>query len=150
MKKIILSMTILLMMGLSSFAAGTGNDHNEAVQAFRKDFAGATNVVWEQNNNLLRVNFTFNGLILSAYYSNEGELQAVVRNISSDQLPISLLTDLKKNYGNYWISDLFELVSGDQTHYYITLENADKKIVLKSAGLSQWEQYSKVKKDNAQ
>jgi len=143
-------MAIVLMTALSSFAAGTNGVNDDAMKAFKKEFAGATNVVWEQKTDFFRVTFTFNGLALSAYYSNDGELQALVRNITSDQLPISLLTEVKKNYGDYWISDLFEMVSGDQTNYYITLENADRKIVLKSVSVSEWQQFSRMKKDNAQ
>ncbi|HLZ89425.1 MAG TPA: hypothetical protein VKQ52_19355, partial [Puia sp.] len=65
---------------------------------------------------------------------------------TSDQLPINLLTSLKKEYGDYWISDLFEIASDDQTNYYVTLETADKKIVLKSQGTEFWNEYKKEKK----
>jgi len=74
----------------------------------------------------------------------------VVRNITSTQLPISLLSDLKKDYNEFWISDLFEIASEDQTTYYVTLENANKKIVLKSEGSSNWTVFSKTKKDTEQ
>ena len=64
-----------------------------------------------------------------------------------EQLPINLLTDLKKDYTGFWISDLFEIASDDQMSYYITLENADKRIVLKSEGTDGWQVYSKQRKD---
>jgi hypothetical protein len=37
-------------------------------------------------------------------------------------------------------------VSGGQTSYYITLENADQKVVLKSESFGNWATYSKEKK----
>jgi hypothetical protein len=147
MKKIILSLATVLMIGLSAFA-DKGTEINQlAVRAFTKDFASAKNAVWEQKKDYVKVTFTFNDLILFAYYNNSGELQAVVRNILSDQLPISLLTELKKEYSGFWISELFEMASEDQTTYYVTLENADKTLVLKSAGVSGWSLYSKTKKE---
>ncbi len=70
---------------------------------------------------------------------------AVTRNIVSSQLPLNLLTSLKKHYSNTWITDLFEFNSDNQDNYYITLENADTKTTLRSNG-DNWELYSTSKK----
>jgi len=70
---------------------------------------------------------------------------AVTRNIVSSQLPVNLLTNLKKYYSTTWITDLFELSSENQDCYYITLENADSKVTLRSNGDS-WEFYTTSKK----
>jgi hypothetical protein len=151
MKKTIFSLAIALMMGTSVFAAKTNSSNDEvnslAVQSFNKEFVGAKNIMWEQKSDFIRATFTMNGQILFAYYNNDGALTAVVRNIRSEQLPISLLTSLKNDYTKFWISDLFEMASGDQTSYYITIENADKKIVLRSNGNEGWEVYSKTRKN---
>jgi len=118
MKKMILSLATVMMMGFSVFANGTNNVvTQEARDAFKKDFATASDIRWEQT-----------------------------RNITSDQLPLNLLTGLRGNYADYWITDLFEISSNGQTTYYATVENSDKKIVLKSDDLSSWEVYSKEKK----
>ena len=85
--------------------------------------------------------------MLFAYYNESGDLVAITRNITTDQLPISLLTSLKKNYSDYWVSDLFEMVSNGESNYYITLENADHKLVLKSEDFSSWSTYRKEKKE---
>ena len=148
MKKMILSLATVMMMGFSVFA--NGNDDvatPEARDAFKKDFATASNIKWEQRNNFLKATFSLNGQILTAWYYTNGDLQAVVRNITSEQLPISLLTGLRKDYTAFWISDLFEVSSDNQTTYYVTIEDSDKKIVLKSDGLASWEVYSKQRKD---
>ncbi|HMH22580.1 MAG TPA: hypothetical protein VK563_12430 [Puia sp.] len=147
MKKIILSLATVLMIGLSAFADKGTEVNQQAVRAFSKDFASAKNAVWEQKRDYVKVTFSFNEQVLFAYYNNSGELQAVVRNILSDQLPISLLTQLKKEYSGFWISELFEMASDDQTTWYVTLENADKTLVLKSSGVSNWGVYSKTKKE---
>jgi len=152
MKKILLSIATVLMIGASAFAAGNnGGASNElAVRNFKKDFATATNIIWEQRDALTKATFTLNGQIMFAYYNTNGDLQAVVRNITSDQLPINLLTSLKNEYNDCWITDLFEMASNDETTYYVTLETSEKKIVLRSSGSGVWEVYSKERKQTRQ
>lgn len=147
MKKMILSLATVLMMGFSVFANGNDNVATpQALNAFRKDFATASNTRWEQTTNLLKATFTLNGQVLTAYYFPNGDLQAVVRNITSDQLPLNLLRSLRSDYAEYWITDLFEISRNSETTYYVTVENSDKKIVLRSDDLASWELYSKEKK----
>jgi hypothetical protein len=146
MKSTVLSLAAVLIMGLSAFAGKNDEVSKLAVRAFNKDFAMARNISWEQKDNFVKVTFTMNDQVMFAYYNNNGTLQAVVRNLVSDQLPINLLTQLKSEYSGYWISDLFEVASDDQTTYYVTLENADKKLVLNSADSSSWIVYSKTRK----
>jgi hypothetical protein len=152
MKKMILSLAAVMMMGFSVFANGTDNVvTQEARDAFKKDFATASNIRWEQtNNDFLKATFSLNGQILTAYYFANGDLRAVVRNITSDQLPINLLASLRRDYTAFWISDLFEISSDGQTTYYVTIENSDKKIVLKSDDLSSWGIYSKERKTDTE
>jgi hypothetical protein len=151
MKKMILSLATVMMMGFSALANGNGdNVSQEARDAFKKDFVTASNIRWEQKNSYSKATFTMNGQVLTAYYFANGDLHAVVRNITSDQLPINLLTGLRKDYTAFWITDLFEISSDNQTTYYVTIENSDKKIVLKSDELTSWEVYSKERKTDAE
>src|ERR1700754_209046 len=151
MNKLFLSIATMLMMGFSAFASNNDEVVNQqALRSFKKEFASASNIVWEQKDTYTRATFSLNGQVLFAYYNTNGDLQAVVRNIVSDQLPISLLSELKKDYSDYWISDLFEMATDDQTTYYVTLENSEKKIVLKSQGTNFWGVFSKEKKDSIQ
>jgi hypothetical protein len=150
MKKMILSLATVLMMGFSVLANGTDNITQQAREAFKKDFATASDIKWEQKNNFLKATFSLNGQILTAYYFTNGDLQAVVRNITSDQLPINLVTSLHRDYTAFWITDLFEISSEGQTTYYVTIENSEKKIVLKSEELSTWQVYSKERKTDAE
>lgn len=152
MKKIFLSIATVLMLGSGAFAAGNndGATNQSAVRNFKKDFATAKNIVWEQKDALTKATFTLDGQILFAYYNNNGDLQAVVRNITSDQLPINLLTSLRSEYNDCWITDLFEMASNDETTYYVTLETSEKKIVLRSSGSGAWEVYSKQRKTTEQ
>lgn len=147
MKKSILTWALILMVGISSsFAHGIEGVSDKVMNSFKKDFTEAKNVQWESTRDFAKATFSMHGQVMFAYYNSDGNLIAVTRNIVAAQLPLTLLTDVKKNYSDYWISDLFELSSNDSTAYYITLENGDQKIVLKSDDSKNWELYKKEKK----
>ena len=147
MKKFMLIWALLLTVGVgSSFAHKLENVNEQVINSFKKDFASAQDVVWEKNKDIAKATFKMNDQVMFAYYTEDGNMLAVIRNIVSGQLPISLLSDLKKNYTGYWISDLFEMSSNDSTAYYVTVEDGAQKIVLKSLGSSGWETYRKDKK----
>jgi hypothetical protein len=147
MKKSILTWALILMVGIStSFAHGKEGVSEKVINSFKKEFTEAQNVQWESTKDLAKATFTIHGQVMFAYYNNDGNLLAVTRNIVAAQLPISLLTDIKKNYNEYWISDLFEMSSDNNTTYYITLENGDQKVVLKSDDSRNWETFKKEKK----
>jgi hypothetical protein len=107
--------------------------------AFQKDFNKAELVDYTSSKDYTRLTLKVNDMIVFAYYSEKGDLLATTRNIKSTQLPLSLLLELKKNYGNYWITDLFEMSSGSQTSYYMTVENTETKLNLKSFDNNSWE-----------
>ncbi len=146
MKKIMMMLALVLTVGTSFAFTGEEAVNKQALNAFKKEFAGATDAAWTVGNNYYKVTFSLNDEKLFAYYNTQGEFLAVTRNISSLQLPLTLQTSLKRSYSNYWISDLFEVAKNDGTNYYVTLETADTKIVLKSADGTDWSIYQKSKK----
>lgn len=147
MKKRILTWVLLLTVSISStFANVIENVNQQVISSFKKDFASAEEVTWEKTKEVSKATFKLNDQVMFAYYAEDGSLLAVIRNIVSSQLPINLLSDLKKNYSSYWISDLFEMAADNSTSYYITLENGDQTIVLKSYGSAGWETFKKEKK----
>jgi hypothetical protein len=148
MKKSILMWAMMLAMGLSTTLANNEETINQrAVGSFKKDFASAQDVKWESTKDFVKATFKQNDQVMFAYYSQNGDLLAITRNIVSSQLPINLLSTLKKNYTSYWISDLFEISSPTEASYYVTLQNGDNTLVLKSSGVSEWQLYKKEKKN---
>lgn len=139
---LILLLTLCTTYG---FANSTGEVNREIKASFRQDFHNAQLMTIEVRNNFTKLTFKMNDQVMSAFYSGSGELLAVTRNILSSQLPVSLLNSLKKYYNNSWITDLFEFNGDNQDCYYITLENADTKLTLRSNDGS-WEVYSSRKK----
>jgi hypothetical protein len=116
------------------------------VKSFQQTFTNAKEVVWTVSPNFHKVDFVLNNQAVTAFYNEQGNLTAITRNISSLQLPIILQAEIKKDYSDYWISELFELSNDNGTEYYLTIEDANSKVVLKSLGYTSWTTYSKTRK----
>ena len=144
-KHIALTVAVIMTLGIgSSFAAPIGKNGQENISnSFHKDFRQAELLSTNAGKDYTKLTFKMHGVILSAFYSDNGELLAVTRNIPSNQLPLRLLMDLKNNYANYWITDLFEINTDGSSSYYITLENADTKLTLRSNNAT-WDSYNKT------
>ena len=140
-------MIVTLAISISSLAAFAGEENVSPVvlDAFKEEFSTAREVEWTVGKNYYKAAFVYNEKHVFAWYSLEGELIGLSRYISPADLPAKLQSNLKKNYSDYWISDLFEVTKDEGNAYFITLENADCRIVLKSTGLS-WIIYQKTKK----
>jgi len=147
MKKRILTLVLMLSIGFSSvFANNEEGISIKAISAFKKEFAQAKDVKWEAGKEFVKATFEMNGQVMFAYYTPEGEQLAITRNILSSQLPFNLASQLRNNKQS-WITDLFEVASNGETTYYVTLETADSKVVLRSRGISGWDQFKKEKKN---
>ena len=136
-KKIVTIIALVMFIVTTSFANGIDVSKN-ALSVFSETFVKATDVKWEISDNYYRASFRLNGQSLSALLSEAGDLIAISRNILSTELPINLQVAFSKNYSGYWISDLAEYAIDGETRYYMTLENADRKIVLQNFGTYSW------------
>jgi hypothetical protein len=145
MKKLLLLVVIISASQLS-FATDTPSAASPALSSFNGNFSTATDIQWQRSAACEKVSFVLDNRFLNAFYTPDGELMAITRNIISEQLPLKLLLELKKDYCGFWISDLFEVVNESGDQYYITLENADEKLVLKAKANKSWKLYSKAVK----
>jgi hypothetical protein len=146
MKFLVVAITAVLSIINTSAHASDETKVSAAVLAsFNSSFKTASQVEWKQTGNFYKADFSFNSQYVTAYYDVTANLVAVTRNITSFQLPVTLQTSLKKSYEAYWISDLFELSDENGTAYYVTVENGDSKITLKSTA-NQWSVYKKSSK----
>jgi len=151
-KKILLLSIVLVSFTAFSFAADVpASISKNVISSFNKQFSNARDIQWENQANFVRAQFTLNDMVLYAYFNKSGDLIALTRFISPNQLPLTLLSSLKNQFATgYWISDLFEIESEAGTSYYATLDSADQTIILKSDGISGWSVFQKEKKDHAE
>ena len=144
MKKMILTLAIAIS-SLAAFA-GEENVSKKVLEAFKTEFKTVKDVEWTAGSDYFKASFVYNEKHVFAYYNLDGDLLGLTRYISPIDLPLNLQISLNKKSNDYWISDLFEVAKNGTTSYYITLENADSKLVLRSAGGSDWEEFKTVKK----
>lgn len=139
---------ILLATLTSLFSqAETPTDVTATVlRSFESTFKGAKEVDWSVTTSYVKAQFALDGQYINAFYNHDGNLIALTRNVTANQLPVMLQANLKKEIGNFWISDLFEVSNDEGTSYYVTLEDADCKTVLKSTDNKSWVTYKKSRK----
>ena len=145
----------ILLFALASYTTGFAIENpttpnakvsNTVLKSFKSAFSEAAEVEWSENGSLYKASFTLHGQHVTAFYEGNGALVALTRNISSVQLPVSLQSSLKKNYSEFWITDLFEVSNDEGTEYYVTLEDNDTKLVLRTSLGSNWSTYQKSRK----
>ncbi len=144
MKKMILTLAIAIS-SLTVFA-GEADVNKKVLNAFKTEFTTARDVEWSVGSDYYKASFIYNDKYVFAFYNQDGDLLGLTRYISTADLPLNLQIDLKKNSKGYWVSDLFEVAKNRTTYYYITIENANTKLILKSTGGSDWEEFKSVKK----
>jgi hypothetical protein len=144
MKRLFVTLAIFAI-SLSSFANPTDKVSAAALTSFNNTFKNITDVEWTVGDNFYKANFSLNGQYVNAFYDVNGEMLALTKNISSTQLPLTLQTSLKEQSKNFWIADLFEVANNEGTTYYVTLENGDTKLVLKSES-NDWTTFKKIQK----
>ncbi len=146
MKPLFILLTALSSLFTSNSFAKDKNVNEAAVRSFNSTFINAAEVKWSATNSFYKADFSLSGQYASAFFNLDGELIAVTRNVSSLQLPITLQAKLKKDYADFWVTELFEVSTDGATDYYITLETADEKLVLKAAPGSSWSKHKKSRK----
>ncbi len=112
-------------------------------KSFQTSFNNAKEVNWSEVNGLYKAAFTSDGQTIFAFYDAEGNLVASARNVSFLQLPLSLQTDLRKDYQHFSATNFFEVNNEGGTSYYATIENNSEKLQLKSTSYGEWVEYKK-------
>jgi hypothetical protein len=143
MKKTMIAFAFM-MLGLigSIYAAAPKPNIPVRVESqFSQQFAHATAVRWEEGKNFFKATFEAWGRTLFAFYTDNGDLMGVASNLSSPTLPERLQLQIKHSYSGFWITDLFGYHNQDERGFVVTLENADKVVVLKAVGDGGWNVY---------
>ena len=145
MKKIIMSLVMVITVAASAFAGDVKVDQRVA-KAFQKEFSAAKDATWSVQDNLYKVTFTYYDKIISAFYDKKGFLIGVTRYILSTELPYYLQKELRSYYDDYWITNLFELSKESGTSYHVTLKSAEETIILSAReNNNNWELFKHYK-----
>ena len=146
MKPLLIAFTLVCAVVTTSAFAKDVKVTPVVLHTFETSFKSAQDVQWSRVDALYLATFTLDQQKVLAFFSSEGALVATGRYLSKTQLPISLQTNLKQNYDNYAVVDLFEVSNEEGTSYYVNLASAEKMLTLKSEAGSTWSVFKKVKK----
>jgi len=134
MKKTFVTLFTILTIGIAAaLAAGKADIDPKILSAFQKEFSFAKNAKWEEEGNLVRVNFLLNDQGITAWYNSDAELVTTARSILYNQLPISVIRSLDKEYAGAEIFGITEINRNDETWYQIRANKKDKKYLLKAS-----------------
>src|SRR5688572_24838396 len=101
MKKTFLTLFAFLIFALSAVMASERVDVDPKIlSVFQKEFSFAKNAKWEIKGHLTRVIFLLNDQVVMAWYNSDAELVTTARNILYNQLPISVIRVLEKEYAS--------------------------------------------------
>lgn len=145
MKPILIALALLAGTFTKSFAHD-GTIEPAVLKSFQSTFANATEVDWSLSQDLYKAVFYLNGQAITAYYKEDGTMQALVRHIAAANLPMMLQTSIKNEHKDKWVSDVLEVTADAGVQYYVTLENADAKVILKSSS-AVWSTFQRMRKD---
>src|SRR6187401_998720 len=134
MKKTFLSLFTFFIIGTSAAMARERADVDRKIlSAFQKEFSFAKNAKWEVKGNLTQVNFLLNDQGVAAWYNSAAELVTTARNILYNQLPISVIRTLDKEYAGADFLGITEVERNNETYYQIRAGEKSKKYLLKAS-----------------
>ncbi len=146
-KKILILTTSLVLMLSASYAKSTSRPIPKYVSTvFANDFSAARDIRWESYNGYYKASFDDMGKTVYAFYTADADFMGIATHLSADKLPVALRSMLSEKYEDYWITDLYQITISTTPGFLITIENADRKIMLKAEAGECWSLYSEVKK----
>ena len=133
MKKLLISALFSFAVYSFSFANTTEKSFSfKGAESFAKMFANAKDVNVKTVGEYTEVKFSWNDEKIQAFYNTDGELVVTSRNIKLNQIPLPALKTISEKYTDYTTTEVIEFDHAEEgLSYYVGMENADKKIILK-------------------
>jgi hypothetical protein len=146
MKRIILSLSIVLTCATAVFASDVPGDNEAAKKVFDRVFRGAEHVSWTTQDDYTRATFVIGGHRTEAWFSAEGELLGTARDIFFTQLPLVVMRSVDKRFEGASIFETREISNLEGTRYRLTLEHKGKKYKLAVYPDGNFDEVEKIKK----
>ena len=144
MKKLII---LTCLFATLSVAASSPPEVTEKVlKAFNEIFMKATDVVWHETQNYYEASFKQSEIISRAIYDADGNLLRTTRYYSEENLPINILTKIRKRYAGKSVFGVTELTTADEVSYHITLQDETNWYIIKADNFGNLELSQKYKK----
>ena len=133
MKKIFVSLSIMITVGLTTVLANDNFKVNDKIkESFKKEFAGATSVKWGKERNFQTATFVFYDHLVIAYFNTDGELLSSARNVLFYELPMAVIKSFDKNFAGINPTEMIEFSNTEGTFYKLTIEKQNKRYNIKA------------------
>ncbi|MFC6099124.1 PepSY-like domain-containing protein [Olivibacter domesticus] len=100
------------------------------INNFHKAFPNASDVEWEQQGDLYKVEFE-TGLLSTdhdAWYDQAGKLTEHKEDLSKRDLPQKVLTKIRANFNSYRIDDVKKITKGNSIGYTLELKSFTEEL----------------------
>jgi hypothetical protein len=132
MKKIIILFVAVCVATASAIAAPAASPVSEKAKAsFNYAFKNAEKVQWTNLDGLYMVNFKLNDETILAWYTEEGELEAVQRIINIDRVSFIAAQSINEIGLSSTISTIAEVNQQGELFYLVKSENETHRIMYK-------------------
>jgi hypothetical protein len=138
MKRIIITLTLVLTLASTYSFATDVKVSSTIMQSFKARFADAENVSWSVTNGFYVADFTLDDKKQYAYFNPEGDLTVIAEPLTINQLSKKQQSNLRKDYSNYTVVDVYKLTDNEDVKYFVVVEDSSKKIILKTT-TSTWD-----------
>ena len=145
-KKLTILIVTAVLAFSTTFAKDTIDPSIKVQTEFKSLFDKAREVKWEKVSNLYKASFSQGEQYLTAYFSYDGRIVGLSRNISINSLPLILQKGIQIKLSSHWVTESFEVLGINGTEYFVTLENAKEQSIFKATG-NEWNIYKTVKKN---
>lgn len=115
----------------TAFASGENKISVISLNNFKHDFQNATNVSWSSIQDYAKATFRLNNLQMEVYYDAKGEIIALCKSITIDELPVSAKRAFAKKYDGYTVKEAIKFDGKDEKGYYVKAENEIESVILK-------------------
>ena len=146
MKSLFLALTLLGTVLCSAAFANDGQVTNTVLTSFRATFKNADEARWSKVEDLYKAVFNLNQQEFVAFFNERGRLVATTRYLTFIQLPLSLQLNLGKYTKDHKVTEVFEVNNEEGSQFFVTVENAARRIVLASVTNTDWVKYKKTRK----
>jgi hypothetical protein len=146
MKKLFLSLSLMLTVAGTVLAHDKTNVNEQVEAAFKKEFPGASLIEWNKPGEFYKATFMLWDHRTEAYFTEDGQLQGSMRSLFYNQLPLAVMTAIDKRFEGADILDVNEINSTGGTTYSLLLEVNNKKYRVKADASAGITEVKKVKK----
>ena len=134
MKKMILTAVfVITLIGGKLFAAGDERVSRQAKETFKREFPSAQYAKWEEveGSSIFLVRFVYDAQGFVAYFNEQGAMIASARLVRKENLPYKVGQAIGKMYSDDAIVKIEELTMESTLSYFFTVENDQKKALLR-------------------